>query len=917
MHYTLRTKLFAVWAMFLFSCGITFSQSSCPGFKTYTQGGWGSTPSGSNPGTFLNNNFAANFPAPTYLTIGCTNKLQLTSAAAVRAFLPNGVTPAVLPAGTRINPTKTNFSNVFAGQLVALALNLRFDNNIASFGSSSTNLKDLVIANGPFIGKTVQFLFDEANKKIGGCTAFNKTLSEYTTAIDNVNRNYDNGTNTQSFLVCPLTASCTTTPVLCRGASTGSMTVVPAGGRAPFTYTWAGGVAGNVATATGLAAGTYTVTVTDASLQTATTMCTITQPATAVTASDSHTDVSCNGGSNGSVTLTFSGGTGSLQVSFNGAAFQEFSSPKTFSGLAAGIYSWIVKDANNCTVTGSETVDQPTPLVATAVAGQILCYGGTTTVTVSATGGTGSYDGIGTFEVGAGTYIYNVTDANGCSTSVSIEVTEPTQVIAAAVVNGAILCSGGTTTVTVSANGGTPEYTGTGTFTVGAGFYTYDISDSNGCPASVSVNVIQPAPLVASVSLVERIRCNNECNGALNSSVSGGTPAYSYLWSNGATTATISGLCSDGYYLVVTDANGCVALSNGYGLDNPEVLELSAILTVEDDQCGDDVCTGAASVEVSGGEPDYTYVWTGGESDSNELTGLCESAVVSVTVTDARGCEVTSEDALITCVEQECGPHKTFTQGGWGAVPNGNNPGVYLHANFDAAYPSGLTIGCGDNTLSLYSAQEVTDFLPEGGTADALPNLTVLTGQLVAASLNVGFDAYDADFAGSDVALGDLFTDAEGFEGMTVSDILAAANEVIGGCSDAFDFASLNAVLTTINENFDNGTVDNGHLTCTAPAGTTRSMVASNEFDNASTFMLNVYPNPAVDVANVQISATRDEIFEVTLYSMTGELVVKQQHSVVAGTTNLDLQVSELPAMTYVLRVSNANQNKTQIVVVR
>jgi hypothetical protein len=94
-------------------------------------------------------------------------------------------------------------------------------------------------------------------------------------------------------------------------------------------------------------------------------------------------------------------------------------------------------------------------------------------------------------------------------------------------------------------------------------------------------------------------------------------------------------------------------------------------------------------------------------------------------------------------------------------------------------------------------------------------------------------------------------------------------------------------------------------------------MVVSNEFDNASTFMLNVYPNPAVDVANVQISATRDEIFEVTLYSMTGELVVKQQHSVVAGTTNLDLQVSELPAMTYVLRVSNANQNKTQIVVVR
>jgi hypothetical protein len=287
-----------------------------------------------------------------------------------------------------------------------------------------------------------------------------------------------------------------------------------------------------------------------------------------------------------------------------------------------------------------------------------------------------------------------------------------------------------------------------------------------------------------------------------------------------------------------------------------------------------------------------------------------------LTITDARGCVISDTAGFIGCRPGDCGPHKTFTQGGWGAVPNGNNPGVYLHANFDAAYPSGLTIGCGDNTLSFNSAQEITDFLPEGSTASALPNLTVLTGQLVAASLNVGFDAYDADFAGSDVALGDLFTDAEGFEGMSVSDILAAANEVIGGCSDAFDFASLNAVLTTINENFDNGTIDNGHLTCSDESGTERSMEVVKA-SAASSFMLNVYPNPAVDVANVQISATRAEIFDISLYSMTGQMVISYQRSIPAGTTTLDLQVSELPSMAYVLRVSSASQNKTQIVVVR
>ncbi|MFM9004604.1 MAG: SprB repeat-containing protein, partial [Flavobacteriales bacterium] len=526
-----------------------------PGFKTYTQGGWGAAPSGNNVGTFLNNNFAANFPAPTFLTIGCTNKLQLTSASAVRAFLPNGTTPFVLPVGTRLNPTKNNFSNVFAGQLVALALNLRFDNNIASFAPSTTNLKDLIIANGPFIGKTVQFLFDEANKRIGGCAAFNATLSQYTTAIDNVNRNYDNGVNSGAFLVCPLTAVCSASPALCYGSSTGSMTVTTNGGLAPFTYVWSGGVAGNTATATGLAAGTYTVTVTDASLQTATATCTVSQP---------------------------------------------------------------------------------------------------------------------------------------------------TQVVAAAVVNGAILCNGGTTTVTVSATGGTGPYNGTGTFTVGAGTYTYNVTDANGCPASVSVSVTEPEPLAVSLLVDQRIRCNNDCNGVIISTVTGGTGAYSYLWSNGSTNAFVAGVCSGSYDVTVTDENGCEVVSEMVELDNPEVLALSALLAINDDNCGDAICNGSAAVEVSGGESPYTYVWTGGESDSNELTGLCEGAVVTVTVTDARGCEVSAEDAIINCDEEDCGPHKTFTQGGWGAEPNGNNPGVYLHANFDAAYPSGLTIGCGDNTLSFY-----------------------------------------------------------------------------------------------------------------------------------------------------------------------------------------------------------------------
>ncbi|MFM7103988.1 MAG: T9SS type A sorting domain-containing protein [Flavobacteriales bacterium] len=745
----------------------TMGQSSCPGFKTYTQGGWGASPSGNNAGTFLNNNFAANFPAPAYLTIGCTNKIVLTSATAVRAFLPNGTTPYVLPNGTLTNPTKNNFSNVLAGQLVALTLNLRFDNNIASFGSSSTNLRNLVIASGPFIGKTVQFLYDEANKRIGGCPAFNKTLSEYNTAIDNVNRNYDNGVIMGSFLVCPLTATCTTSPVLCNGGNSGSMTVTPNGGRAPFTYQWSGGVAGNVATAAGLAAGTYTVTVTDASLQTTTTTC---------------------------------------------------------------------------------TVNQPTLLVASASAGQILCNGGTTSATVSASGGVAPYSGTGTFTVGAGTYSYTVTDANGCT-------------------------------------------------------------------ASTAASISEPSALTVSITTTERVSCNGSCNARLSASANGGTPAYSYNWSDGTNGSNAIGLCSGNYSVTATDANGCQANAS-VELDSPEILVLDAVLTLEDDNCGDDLCTGQASISAIGGELPYSYAWTGGESTTNSLEGLCEGAVVNVTVTDARGCSVSAQDASISCRVSDCGDHKTFTQGGWGANPNGNNAGVYLHANFSDAFPTGLTIGCGDNTLSFYSAQEITDFLPEGGTPSALPDLSVLTGQLVAASLNVGFDGYDADFAGSNVALGALYTDAEGFEGMTVSEILAAANEVIGGCSEAFGYSALNAVLTTINENFDNGTVDQGHLSCTPSYAQRRLIVAGEEVDSYS-FGWNLFPNPASEKANLNISSVEDDVYQVRIFSISGALVLNQQVNVVRGDNNIQLNLDGMLSGTYLLHFAGVNQSANTILQVR
>ena len=173
--------------------------TSCPGFRTQTQGGWGSTVSGNNPGTYLNNNFAAAFPNG--LTVGCNRKIQFTSASAVKAFLPQGGTAGLLPAGTTINPTNVSMANVLAGQLVALALNMGFDSYDANFGSSSYNLKDLRITTGPFMGMTVQEFYTQACNRIGNCYTGSFTFSQFNYAATAINENYDNGTTLGNFLL--------------------------------------------------------------------------------------------------------------------------------------------------------------------------------------------------------------------------------------------------------------------------------------------------------------------------------------------------------------------------------------------------------------------------------------------------------------------------------------------------------------------------------------------------------------------------------------------------------------------------------------------------------------------------------------------------------------------------------------------
>jgi hypothetical protein len=183
-------------------------------------------------------------------------------------------------------------------------------------------------------------------------------------------------------------------------------------------------------------------------------------------------------------------------------------------------------------------------------------------------------------------------------------------------------------------------------------------------------------------------------------------------------------------------------------------------------------------------------------------------------------------------VELSCGQLRTYTQGGWGASPAGNNPGTYLHANFSSAFAEGLTVGCAPDNfyLRLTSAQAVTNLLPTGGKASALTAIAtnpasiknVLVGQIVALKLSVGFDLYDANFGESPVPLGAMIIGSGAFKGITVYQFLSIAEQVLGGCNTQFTATQVNDAAAAINENYDNGNTNKGFLVCpptTPPPG--------------------------------------------------------------------------------------------------
>jgi len=451
-----------------------------------------------------------------------------------------------------------------------------------------------------------------------------------------------------------LSASTTQVNVLCFGNATGSIDLTVTGGTVPYTYNWSN--SSTTEDISGLAAGTYTVTVTDQNGCTTSTSATITQPAAGLSASTTQVNVLCFGNATGSIDLTVTGGTVPYTYNWSNTATTE-----DISGLAAGTYTVTVTDQNGCTTSTSATITQPAAgLLASTTQVNVLCFGNATgSIDLTVTGGTVPYtynwSNSATTEdisnLAAGTYTVTVTDQNGCTTSTSATITQPAAGLSASTTQINVLCFGNATgSIDLTVTGGTVPYTynwsnSTTTEDIGglaAGTYTVTVTDQNGCTTSTSATITQPAAGLSASTTQVNVLCFGNATGSIDLTVTGGTVPYTYNWSSSATTEDISALAAGTYTVTVTDQNGCTT-STSATITQP-AAGLSASTTQVNVLCFGNA-TGSIDLTVTGGTVPYTYNWSN-SSTTEDISGLA-AGTYTVTVTDQNGC-TTSTSATIT-----------------------------------------------------------------------------------------------------------------------------------------------------------------------------------------------------------------------------------------------------------------------------
>lgn len=522
-------------------------------------------------------------------------------------------------------------------------------------------------------------------------------------------------------------------PVSCFSGADGMAAVQVISGNGPFSYLWPGGTSND--TLINRAAGTYAVEVTDANGCVAVDTITLTQPP-ALTISTSVNPVACFGDNTGSVTVSVSGGVNGYSYSWSSGA-----TTSSVNNLTAGNYSVTVIDANGCTATAASVVSQPNALIVALNAVPATCNGlANGSATVAAQGGTVSYHyswypGGSTSQnvngLAAGWHRITIDDAHGCIITDSILITEPAPITATSNTQPAT-CGVANGSATLSAQGGTPgsgyQYTwspggATGSSVSGlmAGTYNVTVTDQNGCAGVFLATVGNSGAPVVNASVIQPVSCFGGSDGMAYVQVASGNGPFNYSWPGGANNDTLLNRAAGTYVVEVTDINGCVALDT-ITISQPTALVPTSTATPA--SCHD-LLDGTLSGNVTGGTPNYSYVWNPGSYAGINVTSV-GAGTYTLTVTDAQGCtstttatitqptpiQLSTTTAPAACYGTATGTASVSATGGSGACTFTWQPGSSIGTNASTLEAGLYTVVATDSNGCSTSAQ-VTVFEPD------------------------------------------------------------------------------------------------------------------------------------------------------------------------------------------------------------
>ena len=449
------------------------------------------------------------------------------------------------------------------------------------------------------------------------------------------------------------------TDVNCFGENNGAIDLEVMGGAAPFSYAWDNGTTAE--DPTDLIENTYCVVVTDDNGCTVETCVTINQP-TELTITLDSTQTTCAGNNlDGTATVLAQGGMGNTYTFL----WSDGQTNSTANNLVANNYCVTVTDGNGCTaVSCIDVLDPSLVVVDSIIPTDVLCFGennGFAEVFVSGGTGAGTYtylwsDDLAQFSNPAnslfqGTYTVTVTDAGDCTATATITVGEP-DLLTTTIAPTDVLCFGGNDGATIAnPQGGTMPYTyvwntlpAQTTETIddlSAGTYNVTVTDANGCTATQTSIVTEPATAVTATVEQTFLGCFEENNSTAIVTPSGGTGNnYTFAWDNNpvSTTATANNLAPQNYVATVTDENGCQATANIL-IEELEDITIN-VIKIEpscngdaDGQLGINIVTGGIG---AGNLDNYNYLWD--NNNTNQLNANLTSGDYLVTISDAQGC---------------------------------------------------------------------------------------------------------------------------------------------------------------------------------------------------------------------------------------------------------------------------------------